>query len=253
MKPPATPFLEEQRSKLKDIFWHLRWLGDLIEHDPGNEGVKFLDFCRQHLPQSSSQAFQDLFVLYTLGEKRGGYFVEFGGADGVAMSNTFLLERDYGWSGIVAEPARVWHSQLKANRSCHVDVRCVFERSGETVAFKEVGTGEISAIQSLAGRGGLAEARRSGIVYDVETIALHDLLAFYNAPPLIDYISIDTEGSEFAILSHFDFGRYDVKAITVEHNFVEEDRDRIHTLLTSKGYARQFPELSGFDDWYVKA
>lgn len=252
MKSASNSFLEEQRSKLKDIFWHLRWLGDLVEHDAENEGVTFLDFCRRNLTQSRSQAFQDLFVLYTLAEKKGGYFVEFGAADGVAMSNTVLMERGYGWNGIVAEPARIWHSSLNGNRACHIDTRCVYERSGETISFKEVGTGEISAIEALASRDGLADARMEGVVYPVDTIALHDLLAFHKAPPIIDYISIDTEGSEFAILNAFDFKRYDVKTITVEHNFVEEDRNRIHGLLSSKGFVRKFADLSGFDDWYVK-
>jgi FkbM family methyltransferase len=250
---PHKPFLAEQRTKLKDILWHLRWLGDLLAHDRGNEGAAFLDFCRQHLRQSSSQAFQDLFVLYVLGEKQHGYFVEFGATDGVAMSNSVLLERAYGWNGIVAEPARIWHERLKANRSCFIDLRCVFERSGETVSFNEAGTGEISAIAAFSGRDGLAEARKGGTIYDVETVSLNDLLSAHNAPRAIDYLSLDTEGSEFEILSHFDFNAYDVEIITVEHNFIKAERGRIYELLTANGFQRRFEELSGFDDWYVRA
>ena len=73
------------------------------------------------------------------------------------------------------------------------------------------------------------------------------------APPrAIDYLSIDTEGSELDILSQFNFDRYDVSVITVEHNYVDALRGGIHQLLSSKGYIHTCTELSRWDDWYVK-
>ena len=86
-------------------------------------------------PHPKAQLDQDLFVLFATQEKRGGYFVEFGACDGVTLSNTLLLERDYGWSGIVAEPNPRWHKALKANRKCEIDLRCVMAESGKTESF----------------------------------------------------------------------------------------------------------------------
>jgi hypothetical protein len=77
-----------------------------------------------------------------------------------------------------------------------------------------------------------------------------DLLTKYDAPQVIDYLSIDTEGSELDILSNFDFDYYKFKVITVEHNFTEQ-REKINQLLTSKGYKQVLREISAFDDWYV--
>ena len=78
-----------------------------------------------------------------------------------------------------------------------------------------------------------------------------DLLASHNAPTEIDYLSIDTEGSEFAILEQFDFDRYDIKVITCEHNYTPL-RQQIFDLLTAHGYRRKLEEHSKFEDWYVR-
>ena len=59
------------------------------------------------LPFSRSQIGQDLFVLNELKFKKNGYFVEFGATNGIDWSNSCILEKEFGWNGIVAEPARV--------------------------------------------------------------------------------------------------------------------------------------------------
>jgi hypothetical protein len=76
-------------------------------------GLKFLTYCLNNLQSSNADLLQDLFVLFHLNNKVEGYFVEFGVMDGITVSNTFLLESQYSWSGIVAEPARRWRCSLK--------------------------------------------------------------------------------------------------------------------------------------------
>jgi len=85
----------------------------------------------------------------------------------------------------------------------------------------------------------------------VQTVSLEDLLKKNNAPKYIDYLSIDTEGSEYEILSAFNFDEFNIKVITVEHNFTHQ-RELIFTLLTKHGYKRKYDYVSEFDDWYVK-
>jgi hypothetical protein len=97
-----------------------------------------------------------------------------------------------------------------------------------------------------------AESRRGGTRYEVETVSLNDLLAQHGAPQRIDYLSVDTEGSELDILRAFDFDAWEVGLITVEHNYTPR-REGLFELLTAKGFRRKFAALSRADDWYVRA
>jgi FkbM family methyltransferase len=209
---------------------------------------------RDHLSDlvttSKSQLCQDLFVLSELNFREGGYFVEFGASGGTELSNTYLLERQFGWKGILAEPCRVWHDELRASRHAHVSTKCVWSKSGEKLAFKQAPSPWISTIAAFSDSDDLAVRRKHGRCYEVETISLLDLLSEFGAPREIDYLSLDTEGSEFEILQAFDFSKYRFRTITCEHGFGPM-RERIHALLTSHGYVRTHEDLSVVDDWYV--
>lgn len=204
------------------------------------------------LPLSQAQLRQDLFVLSELGFKRGGFFVEFGAASGKELSNTWLLEKNWGWVGVLAEPAKCWHERLAANRTCAIEHRCVWKSTGDSLDFAEASEAEISTLTPFKSGDQHAASRRSSRHYQVETISLNDLMAEHKAPDKPDYLSIDTEGSEFDILQAFDFKRYPFKVITCEHNFTPA-REKIHDLLTAAGYVRKYEKISGFDDWYVRA
>ena len=204
-----------------------------------------------HLDKSKGQLRQDLFVLSHLGFKTQGFFVEFGATNGVDLSNTHLLEKEFGWNGILAEPARCWHQALRSNRSASIEDQCVWKDSGSTLKFNEVDMPELSTVDAFSGADTHARFREQGKTYEVSTISLNDLLAKHGAPEQIDYLSIDTEGSEFEILQHFDFDKYAFRVITCEHNFTPM-REKLHELLTGHGYVRRYEDLSKFDDWYVR-
>ena len=203
--------------------------------------------CVDLLETSVSQVRQDIFALAQLDFKKHGFFVEFGATNGAELSNTLIMERDYGWTGILAEPARGWHAALRSNRKAAIETRCVWKESGHTVEFTETASAVNSAISSFV----KTPRKVRGQSYEVQTISLNDLLAEHNAPEVVDYISIDTEGSEFDILDAVDFDRWSFRVMTVEHNH-EPQRDQVYALLTSKGYTRVCQDVSRFDDWYVK-
>jgi FkbM family methyltransferase len=223
-------------------------LGDLVRLS-GNQGLSALQ-ARQAYKNSKSQLGQDLFALIASGAKSKGFFVEFGAADGVALSNSYLLEKQFGWSGILCEPSRSWHEDLKKNRSCTTEFRCVYSRTGEQIGFSENYIGELSGITEITGNDHHGLINRTIDSYQVETISLLDLLIQHNSPKHVDFLSVDTEGSEFEILNAFDFSKYSFGAICVEHNYLE-NRPKVKSLLEANGYRQVYPELSDFDDWFV--
>lgn len=208
-----------------------------------------VEFCKV-LPQSYSQLNQDVLALIINSETQSKYFVEFGAAGGKVGSNTFLLESEYSWSGIVAEPARSYKPELKETRKCEIDFRCVYSDTGLFLEFLECKTSMLSTISGFEKSDTLAHDRKVKSAYSVETVSLLDLLDQYKAPSTIGYISIDTEGSEFTILENFDFGRYTFNFMSIEHNSPEQDL-KLEQLLEPLGYIRILRDLSQFDSWYV--
>jgi FkbM family methyltransferase len=217
------------------------------------EELGFLAYSFLNRHESKSQILQDLWVCYELGERRGGFFVEFGATNGVVNSNTWLLEKKYGWKGILAEPNPVWHSALGEDRGSAIDHRCVSSSTGKIASFltTDASDPELSSIAEFADGDHFAGVRAKGVEIRVETVSLNDLLLEHEAPVEIDYLSIDTEGSEYDILSHFNFARHTIDLISVEQN--RHTEPKIEALLIKHGYNRVFREFSQWDGWYVRA
>lgn len=210
------------------------------------------------LSKSKSQLAQDILVAGLTNNKEDNFFVEFGATDGITYSNTYLLEKELNWNGILVEPASLWHKKLLSNRNCIIDKRCVYSQSGINLPFLIVEDNDqanpsLSSLEKYAENGDWASDIRlkNSTQETVETITLNDLLDFHEAPLLINYLSIDTEGSEFDIISNFDFSKRRISIISIEHNYNIKKRTKIKDLLEMNGYERIFEDISLFDDWYL--
>ena len=214
--------------------------------------IEFINFASKYIDSSYAQNIQDLWALW---ENRGvakGYFVEFGALSGINVSNSYLHEC-LGWDGIVAEPHPGYADVIKKNRKCHISFDAVYSISGKKLVFKAVtGSPALSTLQVSLPNDNQKnqEKRQKAVDHIVTTISLLDLLKQFNAPEVIDFISIDTEGSEVEILSTFDFTMYSFKTICVEYG-TDEKRKQISDILGQHGYVRKWEHLSKHDDWYV--
>jgi FkbM family methyltransferase len=195
---------------------------------------------------SYSQLGQDLDVLKLYSNKQIGTFIEIGASDGKILSNTYLLEQ-MGWTGICVEPIPEKFELLQKNRKSINVNKAVYNVSGQDINFTVALESLLSGITSEI------DTHRSvittGTSISIKTITLNDLIQEHGLPNFIEYLSLDTEGSEYTILKAVDFSKYTFGTIHVEHNGRMPKRQYIRSLLTSNGYT--FLQEKLWDDYYV--
>lgn len=205
--------------------------------------------------QGASQLGQEFFVIELLSGMTNGFFLDSGASDGIGASNTYVLESAFGWKGICVEPNEAFFARLIKNRSCHCVNCCLYNRDG-VVDFVEAST--LGGILEQYHPAHLEYAKRSFRLSEDETgkpstvqknaRTIRSVLRQYNSPNVIDYWSLDTEGSELAILKSFPFDEYSFRVLTVEHNWLPVRND-IRQFLESRGYI--MIRDMGIDDCYV--
>lgn len=201
---------------------------------------KAYSFVLLNIKNSTSQIFQDLFILYFLDKKEKGYFIEIGGGDGYFLSNSFMLETKYSWTGIICEPSKINLNNF-IKRKCTIIKEPISGKCNEIVTFYENTDPYLSGIKN----------NHNKTKYDLKTLCLNHLLKNHCNNKTIDYLSIDTEGNELEIISNFNFKNYKISLITIEHNFNSNKRNEIKKILEKNNFKRIFKNISYMDDWYM--
>lgn len=193
--------------------------------------------------QHQSQLGADRWVLESVGSSR--FYLDVGANHGQLISNTFLLDK-VGWRGICVEPIEQAGYE---DRTCIVEREVVGSERGQQVEFQIATQSVLSGAHKFLGvHKNVASTAGSKVMKN--TTLLQDILVKHNAPTFIDFLSLDTEGSEFEILKSFPLDTYFFGHIAVEHNMEEPKRSNIQKLLLGNGYELQ-KEVE-FDDWYVR-
>lgn len=210
--------------------------------------VRNADILKSSLSFSKSQLLQDVFCLMAAAERKGGFFVEVGVGNGSDLSNTYMLEKHFGWSGILVEPNTSYHDSIRSQRSVILDPRAATSRSGDFLMFEEMmDAGMRSRLAGTSTDDAPGEIKK----YQVETASLDDILDGHGAPEVIDYLSIDTEGNEIDVLSGFSLKKRRVNILTIEHNFEPGKVDKLKSIFDAHGYVAVFEDVSLFDLWLV--
>lgn len=194
------------------------------------------------------QLLQDKWVIEEVfkNDSMNRYYVDIGAHEGIDLSNTYILEKEYGWKGICIEALPNLFEILQKNRpNAQCISTCLYDE--ETELEFQMGSGRDLMLSGV--KKSLDFHRPQGDVLKIKTELIGNVFKRCNCPKIIDYISLDIEGAEYNVLKKFPFTEYKVLAWTIEHNYVVNKRLAIRELLESNGY--QFVKEVQHDDYYV--
>jgi hypothetical protein len=193
------------------------------------------------------------------GRRDDGFFIESGAFDGITHSNTLWLERDRNWKGLLVEGnphmAEKVHKSGRS-RSRLVDGCLSIERAVTVVSFQLAGglggiTSEMSTKQKTRIKKEIGQDApwmnedNVGSIVKVKCYPLNDLLNAMNIK-VVDFWSVDTEGSEVSILKTVDFDSVMFGVLFIESNSAEH-RKKVVDFMKSVGFVEN-KKLSGVQD-----
>lgn len=184
--------------------------------------------------------------------KKNGFFIDVGANDGVSINSTYFLEKHLEWSGICLEPLERRYLELVKNRPRSICLNKALYNKNGVISFRDVsGYPEmLSGIEEC-----YSDNHKQRIAHEsnfdnnkvitVECINFDKLIEDYNIKK-INYLKIDTEGSEFEILKSLNFEKVDIEVIDVENNYNVD----YASFLKSKGYSLKLKHH--IDEIYIK-
>lgn len=175
-----------------------------------------------------SQALQDLFVINILKNKQNGYFLEIGANHPITCNNTYMMEKEYGWKGLMIE----------------------YDSSFEQL-YKDLRPNSIYRIEDarLVDYRGILDANAFPCNIDYLQIDLD----------VNNKSTLDT----LLLLDNTCFDKYKFATITFEHDIYTGNyfntREISREIFKKRGYELVFPDVAvfyeggycPFEDWYV--
>lgn len=176
----------------------------------------------------NGHAYQDLFVLFANNFKERGYYVEIGSAWPKHTNNTYVLETEFNWQGIMIEYDHRYLESYKKERPNSVHVI----KDATTIDYLDL-------------------FKKNNVPENVDYLQID--------------LEVDNE-STLKVIKLFDkciFDKYKFATITFEHDFYRGDfyntRYISRQILHKRGYVLLFPDVgigidtgfSSFEDWWV--
>lgn len=194
----------------------------------------------------TSEMYQDATLVSALGNlfrTAAGpeelYYVDVGAGHPTYHSNTFALDKCYGWRGLCIEADPPKAALLKAERSCAVVETCAFIADAENVPF-HVTTNTTTMMMSngIAGLGS-----KTGEVKKMSGRSMATILDEHKVTH-VDVMSLDVESAEPLVLGGIDWSRVkiDILVMDVSNRIAKEgekldgDGERMIDILEHQGF-----------------
>jgi len=180
-----------------------------------------------------------------------GTCIDIGAGVGTERSNTYYFEKNR-WTCLCIEPNPDLYRHMRMYRRLALNLACSnYDKKSAPFQVYVVNHDNQEAISSLVVDQRLVESHKEIIdkTYEiqVEVKKLDTILSKINIEK-IDFISIDTEGTELDVLQGFDIERWKPKLLVIENNFNDT---KLKEYFSKFGYI--LSERIGVNDFYVNS
>ena len=189
----------------------------------------------------------DSLVLNIFKNQKKGFYLDIGCGHPIKNNNTYLLNKR-GWSGINIDLDEENIDLFNSYRKKDVNLAtAVSDKEGETDLYFYHNK---SALNTISKENADFQKAKVSAIKRIKTQTINKIIENSQFKDRkIDFLSVDVEGSELAILKNFDFTKYSPKVIVVEYldlslkkleiknlNINNIIKSEIYKLILSKNY-----------------
>lgn len=190
--------------------------------------------------KSYSQEGEDMILHRLFAGQSRGFYVDVGAHHPLRFSNTYIFYKR-GWSGINIEPNPDAIRLFQSARARDINLQLGVSNSKGRITYYQFDEPALNTFDSEIVNSRLAETHyKLKSTCEVNVELLDQILSNYLPAGIqIDFLSIDVEGLDFAVLKSNDWERYRPKCVLVEAlNATLEDvmRGEIFDFMKSRQY-----------------
>lgn len=199
-----------------------------------------------------SQFGEDRLLANIFQEKTKGVCIEVGANDGINDSNTYYFENS-GWNCVLVEPNPYLCQLIRSSRTAILHECAASNASGSTILNIAEGSERSHGVSTICGdQEAIKKIQSYGFTtkpIEVNTRTLDSILVESKIIEPIDFITIDVEGHELAVLQGLSLQRWSPTIIIIEDNSYFTDNS-ISTYLEKFNYVKF--NRTGVNDWYAQ-
>ena len=197
---------------------------------------------------------------------RAGSFVELGANDGKDGSMTWLLEKCFGWRGVLIEahPHLCYNKLMAEHRPGSQKFCAAVCPAGETVHMSGFNASSVGGLavalefMSESYKNTWANHLDSRNTHAVPCRPMRDILAEARVPS-VDFLSLDVQGAEAVVLNTTDLSSVSVVLVEQERTNMPKNK-RVRTMLHRAGFVQlehiqqpqKTPGGAGYNELYAK-
>ena len=188
-----------------------------------------------------SQDKEDLFIKKFFKNKNKGTYLDIGCFNPLLWNNTYLLHKK-GWSGINVDIQRINIDLFNIVRPNDINICCALYDKKKFLNLYNLKNENNSPVMTI----NKSHAYKMKFLFNknlnkkkIKTLTFSEMIKNYNIKiNNIDFLNIDTEGSDFNILKSINLKKYKPKLICIEISqfTIQGDKKKILNYLKSNDY-----------------